>query len=230
MKSIFLAVFCWLVASVGLNLWSQEATPKTRTRVCFETNKGDFTVELYNRTPKHRANFLRLIEEKAYDDVIFHRVIKNFVVQGGNLNSKNIKKNEILADDSTSGVIDAEIMANLFIHERGALAAARQPDEVNPERKSSASQFYIVTGKYYTDFDLEEIEAKNGIHYTPEQKERYMFKGGTPELDGAYTVFGRLIDGWKTIDKIQRLETDEVDRPVKAVRIERAYLVEAKKK
>ncbi len=229
MRTIFLATFCWLIASVGLSLWSQEERPQERTRVCFETSKGDFTVELYNETPKHRANFLRLIEERAYENVIFHRVIRNFVVQGGNLKTKTWDKESLLPEDSTAGTLDAEIMAERFIHERGALAAARQPDEVNPERKSSASQFYIVTGKYYTDFDLDEIEQKNGLHYTPEQRERYMFKGGTPELDGEYTVFGRLIDGWKTIDKIQRLETDEVDNPKKTVRIERAYIVQAKR-
>ncbi len=229
MKTIFLATFCWLIASVGLSLWSQEAQPQKRTRVRFETSKGDFTVELYNETPKHRANFLRLIDEKAYENVIFHRVIKNFVVQGGNLKTKTWDKESLLPEDSTAGVLDAEIIAERFIHERGALAAARQPDEVNPERKSSDSQFYIVTGKYYTDFDLDDIEQKNGLHYTPEQRERYMFKGGTPELDGEYTVFGRLIDGWKTIDKIQNLETDELDNPKKPVRIKRAYIVEAKR-
>ncbi len=225
MRTIFLATFCWLVASVGLNLWSQEAKAPERTRVCFETNKGDFTVELYNETPKHRENFLRLVQEKAYDNVIFHRVINNFVVQGGNLKTKTWTKDQLLPEDSTAGSIDAEIMAERFIHERGALAAARQPDEVNPERKSSDSQFYIVTGKYYTEFDLDEMEQKNGLHYTKEQREQYMFKGGTPELDGAYTVFGRLIDGWKTIDKIQHLDTDEVDNPLKPVHIERAYVV-----
>ncbi len=229
MRTIFLATFCWLIASVGLSLWSQEDKPQERTRVCFETNKGDFTVELYNETPKHRANFLRLIEERAYENVIFHRVIRNFVVQGGNLKTKTWDKESLLPEDSTAGTIDAEIMAERFIHERGALAAARQPDEVNPQRKSSATQFYIVTGKYYTDFDLDEFEEKNGLHYTPEQREHYMFKGGTPELDGAYTVFGRLIDGWKTIDKIQRLETDELDNPKKTVRIERAYIVHPKR-
>ncbi len=229
MRTIFLATFCWLIASVGLTLWSQEGKAPERTRVRFETNKGDFTVELYNETPKHRANFLRLIDEKAYDDVIFHRVVKNFVVQGGNLKTKTWDKESLLPEDSTAGTIEAEIMTDLFIHERGALAAARQPDEVNPERKSSGSQFYIVTGNYYTDFDLDEMEQKNGVHYTAEQREQYMYKGGTPELDGAYTVFGRLIDGWKTIDKIQRLETDEVENPLKTVRIERAYIVQAKR-
>ncbi len=229
MRTIFLATFCWLIASVGLSLWSQEEKAPERTRVCFETSKGDFTVELYNETPKHRANFLRLIDEKAYDNVIFHRVINNFVVQGGNLKTKTWEKQSLLPEDETEGTLEAEIMPELFIHEKGALAAARQPDEVNPERKSSASQFYIVTGKYYTDFDLDEMEQKKGIHYSPEQRERYMFKGGTPELDGEYTVFGRLIDGWKTIDKIQHLETDEVDNPRKTVRIERAYIVEPKR-
>ncbi len=229
MKTIFLATFCWLIASVGLSLWSQDIQVQERTRVRFETSKGDFTIELYNETPKHRANFLRLIDEKAYENVIFHRVIKNFVVQGGNLQTKTWDKESLLPEDPTAGVLDAEIMTERFIHERGALAAARQPDEVNPERKSSATQFYIVTGQYYTDFDLDELEQKKGLHYTPEQRERYMFKGGTPELDGEYTVFGRLIDGWKTIDKIQNLETDEVDNPKKTVRIKRAYLVQAKK-
>ncbi len=225
MKQLGLTIFCWAVASIGMFLWSQET--EGRVRVLFETTEGDFVVELYNETAKHKANFLRLVEKKDYDNVIFHRVINTFVVQAGNLNSKTWKEGEDLIEDSSRELIDAEIMPARFIHERGALAAARESDDVNPERKSSATQFYIVTGKYYTEFDLEGIEQASKLQYTAEQKEAYMFRGGCPELDGKYTVFGRLLSGWKTIDKIQRVKT-EGDMPVEAVRIKTARIIASK--
>ncbi|KGN86500.1 MULTISPECIES: peptidylprolyl isomerase [unclassified Porphyromonas] len=223
-RMLLLLLLCMLVHNQGL--WAQEE----RTQVLVETSKGKLVLELYNETPKHRDNFLRMVESKAYDGVVFHRVIREFVVQGGNLNSKGLGREQELPDDSISGVIPAEIMTDLFVHERGALAAARQSDEVNPGRVSSASQFYIVTGKYHTAFDLEEIMSQNGIKYTEAQKEGYMMRGGTPSLDGAYTVFGRLIEGWKVIDKIQRVETDEVDRPIKDIVIKSMSIYIPKKK
>ncbi|MDO4692096.1 MAG: peptidylprolyl isomerase [Porphyromonadaceae bacterium] len=225
MKRILLLLLLSMLASTQ-GLWAQQE----RTQVLVETSKGKFVLELYNETPRHRDNFIRMVESKAYDGVIFHRVIRDFVVQGGNLNSRGLAEGQELPDDSISGVIPAEIMPDLFVHERGALAAARQSDEVNPERVSSASQFYIVTGKYHTAFDLEELMSKNGIKYTDRQREAYMMHGGTPSLDGAYTVFGRLVEGWKVIDKIQRVETNDIDRPSRDVVIKRMSIYTPKKK
>lgn len=196
-----------------------------------ETSKGKFVLELFNETPRHRDNFLSKVRSGAYDGTIFHRVIKEFMVQGGNLLSKDLgkKSDEELADDSTSGTIEAEIQPQLFIHERGMLAAARLSDDENPKRESSASQFYIVTGKYCTDLDLKKEMEKNGQHYTEAQREAYKIHGGAPHLDGAYTIFGRLLDGWGTIDKIQRVETDDNDRPLKNVYVKRMTIYQPKK-
>ena len=188
-------------------------------------------MELFNETPRHRDNFIAKVKSGAYDGTIFHRVIKEFMVQGGNMLSKEAKyqKVEELEDDSLSGTLEAEILPKLYVHERGVLAAARLSDELNPKRLSSASQFYVVTGKYYTALDLKKEAEKNGMDYTQEQKDTYMHKGGAPHLDGAYTIFGRLLDGWGTIDKIQRVETDEADRPLKNVYVKRMSIYTPKK-
>lgn len=201
-----------------------------RPQVLIETNRGKFVVELYNETPLHRDNFLRLVREGAYDGVIFHRIINQFVVQAGNLRSKGIKPGQQLPEDFTELRLPAEIVADKFVHHRGALAAARQGDDVNPEKLSSSTQFYIVTGKYYTEFDLQEKMAKNGCRYTEQQKQAYMREGGTPSLDGGYTVFGRVISGYGSVDKMQRVVTDEHNRPLKNVVIKRMSIVEGKKK
>lgn len=201
-----------------------------RTQVLLETSKGKIVLELYNETPLHRDNFIANVKSGNYDGVIFHRVIREFVIQGGNLNSKALVKGQELEDDQQAGTLPAELMPERFIHERGALAAARQPDEVNPEKVSSASQFYIVTGKYHTAFDLDELEQKHGYKYTAEQRDAYMMHGGTPSLDGAYTVFGRLLEGWSVVDKIQRVSTNDEDRPEKDVFIKRASIYIPKKK
>lgn len=200
-----------------------------RTQVLLETNKGKIVIELYNETPLHRDNFLSKVRSGAYDGVQFHRIVREFVVQGGNLRSKNLPKGTDLDDDSNEGTLPPEIMVERFVHERGALAAARQADEVNPGRLSSATQFYIVTGKYHTVYDLNEIEKTHGHTYTAEQREGYMLRGGAPSLDGAYTVFGRLIEGWRVVDKMQRIATDELDRPEKPIIIRRASIHTPKK-
>lgn len=205
-------------------------TAQERTQILVETNKGKFILELYNETPHHRDAFLRHVQAGDYDGVIFHRIIRDFMIQGGNLQTKGLKPSADLPEDSIVGTLPAEIMPERFIHERGALAAARQSDEVNPEMRSSASEFYIVTGKFFTDMDLKEQQEQSGVTYTQEQIDAYKFRGGAPHLDGAYTVFGRLIDGWKTVDKIQRVETKEADRPLKNVVIRRMTIHIPKKK
>ena len=227
MKKLIYIIAIALLFSLTFGAQAQEQ----RTQVLVETTKGKFILELFNETPRHRDNFIAKVKSGAYDGTIFHRVIKEFMVQGGNMLSKEAKyqKAEELEDDSLSGTLEAEILPKLFVHERGMLAAARLSDELNPKRLSSASQFYIVTGKYYTALDLKKEVEKNGMDYTQEQKDAYMYKGGAPHLDGAYTIFGRLLDGWGTIDKIQRVETDEADRPLKNIYVKRMSIYTPKR-
>lgn len=227
MKRLIHTVVIALFSSLTFGAQAQEQRPQ----ILVETSKGKFILELFNETPRHRDNFIAKVKSGAYDGTIFHRVIKEFMVQGGNMLSKEAKyqKAEELEDDSLSGTLDEEILPKLFIHERGMLAAARLSDELNPKRLSSASQFYIVTGKYYTALDLKKEMEKNGMEYTQEQKDTYMHIGGAPHLDGAYTIFGRLLDGWGTIDKIQRVETDEADRPLKNIYVKRMSIYTPKK-
>ena len=210
-----------LLGLAALLLSAASLLAQVRPQVLVETSKGPFILELFNETPIHRDNFLRLVDSHAYEGVQFHRVIKDFMIQTGHLGTKGLNHDAPLPQDSTEGTIAGEFHPELFVHVRGALAAARQPDDINPEMRSSACQFYIVTGKYYTDFDLKEQEAGRSWKYSEEQKKQYMFEGGAAHLDGTYTVFGRLLDGWGTVDKIQRLETDNEDRPLKSVIIKR---------
>ncbi len=234
-----------------------------------KTSLGDIVVSLYNETPKHRDNFIKLVKEGYYDGVLFHRVIKDFMVQTGDGNSKTAKQDDVLGTGDPGYTIDAEIVYPKFFHKRGALAAARTGDEVNPERRSSGSQFYIVTGEKYTTSQLASMEKnlvnmkKNSIFskfvnerrqeikkmqqlgdslglkeleqelvalteaeyskspavLTPEQREAYTTVGGTPHLDGSYTVFGEVVKGMDVVDKIQNVKTGRNDRPVEDVRI-----------
>ena len=148
-----------LLGLAALLLSAASLLAQARPQVLVETSKGPFILELFNETPIHRDNFLRLVDSRAYEGVQFHRVIKDFMIQTGHLGTKGLNRDAALPQDSTEGTIAGEFHPELFVHVRGALAAARQPDDINPEMRSSACQFYIVTGKYYTDFDLKEQEA-----------------------------------------------------------------------
>lgn len=179
-----------------------------------ETEFGTMTAELYNATPKHRDNFIKLAEEGFYDGLLFHRVISGFMVQGGDPQSKNAPAGKMLGMGDPGYTIPAEFVDSLA-HVKGALSAARTN---NPEKKSSGSQFYIVQGSGPVGDDmLNQIEASKRFHYTPEQREGYKTLGGTPHLDRDYTVFGRVIKGLEVIDKIAAAQTDRNDRPVKDV-------------
>jgi peptidyl-prolyl cis-trans isomerase B (cyclophilin B) len=178
-----------------------------------ETTLGNIQIKLYENTPLHKANFEKLVTEQVYDGTIFHRVIQNFMIQGGNPATK----------DSTyveGETIPAEFLPE-NIHKKGALAAARMGDFVNPEKRSSPTQFYIVQGKTYTDEELTSMENYNGKSWTPEQKEIYKTAGGTPFLDKDYTVFGEVTGGLDIVDKIAAVPTIPGDRPVTDVRIVR---------
>lgn len=194
-------------------------TDEPRQKVLIETSRGNMTFELFNETPLHRDNFIALVRSGAYRGVLFHRVINQFMVQAGNLLSKNAKPLENLDNDTTTRTIPAEIVSPQLFHRRGALCAAREGDNVNPEKRSSATQFYIVTGRFFTDFDLENFAKEKQKVFSEEQIKAYKFEGGTPHLDGDYTVFGQMIDGEKTLLKIERSHTDEHNRPLKDVKI-----------
>ncbi len=234
-----------------------------------KTTLGDMRLRLYGSTPRHRDNFVKLVDEGYYDGVLFHRVINEFMIQTGDPDSKNAAPGRQLGSGGPGYQIDAEIQAPELFHKRGALAAARTGDNVNPERRSSGSQFYIVTGRKYTPAQLDQMEKQMqnqhlqsifnakakanmdsiramqasgdtaGLHaleqklvaeteaegaahpfkFTDAQREAYTTVGGTPHLDGTYTVFGEVVSGMDTVEKIEKAETDASDRPRQDIRI-----------
>jgi cyclophilin family peptidyl-prolyl cis-trans isomerase len=173
------------------------------------TDYGDIKGVLYNETPQHRDNFIKLVEDGWYEGSIFHRVINNFMIQGGQSSS---------GQPDPGYTIPAEILPQYF-HKKGALAAARMGDHVNPKRASSGSQFYIVHGQVFNDPTLDMMEQNTGTTYSEEQRKAYSSVGGTPHLDGQYTVFGQVADGFDVIDKIAALKTGAMDKPVEDVKM-----------
>ena len=202
MKKIILAA----LVLIGITCQAQKATEK-ETIVVIKTNYGTIKAKLYNDTPLHRDNFIKLVNEGWYNNSPFHRIIKNFMIQGG---------------QNTDGRLDpgykvpAEIKSNHF-HKKGALCAARQPDQVNPKKASSGSQFYIVQGQKYDDQTLDMYENRMGKVIGAKQRQAYKTVGGTPHLDGDYTVFGEVIEGMDVVDKIAAVKTGYMDAPVDAV-------------
>lgn len=245
------------------------------SKVNIETSLGNIIVRLYDETPFHRDNFIRLVKEGFYVDTLFHRVIKDFMIQGGDPDSKNAPSNKMLGMGGPGYNVQAEILPNLF-HKRGALAAARQGDEVNPERESSGSQFYIVWGQIYKASQIQQLNKqlqmqatqqifstlasqhraeilqlrkdrnqaglmelqerlikeseaeakKQGIGLTQEQMDLYTTVGGTPHLDGQYTVFGEVEEGMDVVEKIQNTSTQRGDRPKEDIKILSTTIVE----
>lgn len=252
-----------------------QTTNSKMTKVKLETTMGDIVVELYNETPQHRDNFVKLVLEGYYDGVLFHRVIKDFMIQTGDGNSKTAGPDATLGDGDPGYTIPAEFVYPKYFHKRGALAAARTGDQVNPERRSSGSQFYIVTGKIYSSDELKmmtqrlatvkkqdifrrlvnenhaQIEtlqrnqdneglnelqnrliqqteaeaAQSPFSLTDEQIDAYTSVGGTPHLDGQYTVFGQVVEGMDVVDKIQNAQTGRMDRPVSDIKIVKATIL-----
>ncbi len=197
--------FLFAVVTLFFNI--QGFTQEKMVKFIIHTDYGDIKGLLYNDTPLHRDNFVKLVNEGWYNGSPFHRVIENFMIQGGsNANGKQ----------DPGYTIPAEILPN-HIHEKGALSAARMGDHVNPKKASSGSQFYIVQGQSYNGPMLDQMEDRSGFKYTPEQRETYSKVGGTPHLDGEYTVFGQVTDGFDVIDKIASVTTGAGDKPVKDV-------------
>ena len=184
-------------------------------RVKFKTNKGSFTIKLYNETPLHRDNFLQVVREGTYDDMLFHRVIRNFMVQAGGALKGDDGTQYQKVEAKHPHLIPAEFCYPTLFHKRGAVAAARVGDEKNPDQASDPIQFYITIGQFYLEEELRAMAG--GKEMPPHVLEAYKTEGGTPHLDKAYTVFGEVIEGWKTIEKIEQVQTDDSDRPLKDV-------------
>lgn len=202
-----------------------------RRVVMMQTTAGNIRIELYNETPLHRDNFVRLVNEHFYDSLLFHRVIKSFMIQTGDPVSRHAQPGVFLGDSTLNYTIPAEIRIPQIYHKRGAVAMAREPDEVNPEQKSSSCQFYIVWGKRFSSQAIERVQErldtiKGGIKLTDEMISTYRKTGGTPHLDGTYTVFGEVTEGLDVIERIQAVMTDDDDRPVDDQRILKAIVVE----
>jgi len=203
----------------------------TRREVLLQTSMGDIKVALYNETPLHRDNFIRLVGEGAYDGVLFHRVIKDFMIQTGDLGSKNAPKEGELEDTPEAYKIPAEIRYPTLFHKRGTVAAAREPDQVNPNHESSASQFYIVYGWDFNEAEIDLFQQKldsisdGKVKMTPEVREAYLKYGGSPHLDGGYTVFGEVLQGMDVVERIQAVETGVANRPKEDVRIVKATII-----
>lgn len=201
MKKIILLFSLFL----SISLVSQAEKPETF--IIIHTTMGDITAKLYNDTPKHRDNFIKLVNEGWYEGSPFHRVINDFMIQGGgNADGRQ----------DPGYTVEAEILPNHY-HKKGALAAARMPDNVNPEKKSSGCQFYIVEGQVTDEQYLNAISSKSGHKFTEEEKNAYKTIGGTPHLDGGYTVFGEVISGFDVIDKIAAVPTGRGDMPITPV-------------
>lgn len=264
-----------ILASCGADS-NQKNNMEKRTQVKLETTQGDIVVALYNETPKHRDNFIKLAKEGVYDSTLFHRVIKQFMIQAGDPDSKTANDTASLGSGDVGYTIPAEFVPKFF-HRKGALAAARMGDDVNPNRESSGCQFYIVTGRKFREAQLLDMAAQKNnqrvetifnelarkhmkeiyklrkanddnalmelqdsleaqayamakeeepFMFTPEQLAAYSTVGGAPHLDGAYTVFGEVVSGMETVEKIEVTKTGRADRPIENVRILKATVLE----
>lgn len=202
------------------------ACKEKSTYVELKTTEGDIILKLYDETPLHKENFVKLVDEGYYDGVLFHRVINEFMIQTGDPDSKDAKPGQVIGSGGPDYKVDAEFRDSLF-HKKGALAAAR---DNNPKKASAGSQFYIVEGKKYTDKELDGIEKKNNLTYTEEQREYYKTIGGTPFLDQNYTVFGEVVTGMNVVEKISDVETGRYDRPVEDIRVISAEIIKFKEK
>ena len=198
--------------------------------VTLETTAGTIRLLLYDATPLHRDNFVKLVSMHVYDSVLFHRVIEGFMIQGGDPTSRYAAPGQLLGNGDFDYTVPAEMRLPQIYHRRGSLAMARESDDVNPDRASSACQFYIVWGKTFSDDELDRVQERLDTLYgepvtlTDEMRAVYKTVGGTPHLDGGYTVFGEVTQGIEVVEAIQRRPTDANDRPLDDVRIVRAVV------
>ena len=228
----------FIITFISLSVGAQQNVKlkkKDRKRdVELVTTEGNIIIRLNDSTPLHRDNFLRLVKSHYYDTMLFHRVIKNFMIQTGDPNSKAAKPGQPLGNGGPAYTIAAELQPSLF-HKKGVVAAARMGDDVNPEKRSSSSQFYIVQGRTFTDKEMDSIEVVRlqGRKIPEEHRQVYRTTGGTPQLDGNYTVFGEVVSGLDVVDNIANTATSKAqdrDRPLQDLRIIKARLVKRKKR
>ncbi len=214
--AIFIAICFYSFTNASfLKLNNSMATDSVK-KVCISTNYGDIKIKLYNETPQHRDNFIKLVKTSYLNGTLFHRVIKNFMIQGGDPDSKNADSTAILGNGGPAYTIPAEILVPKYFHKKGALGAAR---DNNPAKASSGSQFYIVQGKIYTEQELAAFSQRTGKIFSKEQIDAYKTIGGTPHLDGDYTVFGEVYEGLDVVDKIAAVKTGANDRPLKDIKM-----------
>lgn len=206
MKKIFLTFIALIAVTCSF---------AQKYKIKIQTEYGDISIMLYDNTPLNTANMVKLAKEHFYDSTLFHRCIPEFVIQGGDPQSKHAKPGQMLGDGDLGYTVPAEINDTDF-HKRGALGVAR---DNTPDKSGSACQFYIVVGKKFTDEQLDDLSKRTGRKYTPEQREIYKTIGGTPHLDGNYTVFGEVTDGMDIVDKIANEPRDRNDRPTKDIRM-----------
>jgi len=230
--STFLPIILIFFSLSGVAQQETHLKKKDRKRdIEMVTTDGTIILRLSDSTPLHRDNFLRLVKSHYFDSVLFHRVIQYFMIQAGDPASKNAVAGKPLGDSGAPYTIPAEFRISLF-HKRGVLAAARESDDTNPLRASSGSQFYIVQGKKYTDSMLNLVEINRLKRKIPDSlREIYKTIGGTPQLDQSYTIFGEVVSGMETVDKIAAAPTskgDDLDRPLTDVRILRTKLIKRK--
>ncbi|HLF46492.1 MAG TPA: peptidylprolyl isomerase [Chitinophagaceae bacterium] len=233
-KWIVFVLSCILFLSLSAQKDSVIKKKDSKRDVLIQTSMGDMVIRLSDSTPLHRDNFLKLVKKKFYDSVLFHRVIRNFMIQSGDPNSKTAKPGQSLGNGGPGYTIAAEFRTSLF-HKKGMLAAARMSDNVNPQKASSGSQFYIVQGKVFSDAGLDSAETfrLNGRKIPLNQREVYKTIGGVPHLDQSYTVFGEVVLGLDVLDKIAAVETSkgqDRDRPVQDVKIINTKLVKRKRR
>ena len=219
-------IFLFTILLISTLSFAQKKSKKDYL-VTLNTKFGTMHLVLFDDTPLHKVNFVKLVNQKFYDSLLFHRIIDGFMIQGGDPNSKNAKVGERLGDGGENMErIPFEFKPN-HVHRKGALAAAR---DNNPEKKSSACQFYIVQGKKLTDEEITAVAARNLMNYTTEQRAEYMILGGTPRLDNNYTVFGEAIDNVDLIDTIAKQPTDADDRPKEDIKMSMTVKKMRKKK
>lgn len=220
--------FLWGVVLMMMLVPSGILAQTKNTEVLFETTAGDIRIALYDETPQTRDNFLKITKMGVYDSLLIHRVIKDFMIQSGDTNSKHAKPGQLLGTGDFDYTTEAEFRLPQIFHRRGVIAMARESDKVNPERRSSACQFYIVWGKVFNDLQIAKIQEKldsatqGQVKLAPEMIEVYKTIGGTPHLDGQYTVFGEVVEGMDVVEKIQGVKTDKNDRPLEDIRILKA--------
>lgn len=226
MKKLYFLAFFLFAAFLGNSqvLVKQQKECFKGTQVEMVTNYGRIVLLLYDETPLHRDNFIKLATNRVFDGLLFHRVIEKFMIQGGDPTSKDAEPGKMLGDGTLGYNIPAEFRPELF-HKRGALCAAREGDMVNPKKESSASQFYIVQGRVWNTEELDNLQKRMKREISAEQRDVYTTIGGTPFLDGEYTVFGEVIEGMEVVDKIAAVKCDKNDRPLEDVRIEKVIVI-----